>query len=391
MTELVINVSNIISPLCYSLIRIEPYDTCSFNCTYCYTQWYWSRKSGTLRVRPVAIKEFLSVAKKIYDRGLKPIPARLSTLIDPFQPAEEQKRATLRILKIALKYEYPLIINTKSILPLENPWNKVIVSLADRGLVILQYSISLMSNDKAQIIEPLAPSVEERLNAMKTLSEQGVPIVLRLSPYIPGRSMSPYGLQEFTGLLRDIGVKHVIVETIRFTQPELNVILNKLDVKTCPLEQYSLRVIEGGRPLYKPHRDYVYNEYLKLKEELDKRGIGFATCKEGFFSLHNRPDCCGFYLFKVDVAKRITLYEYYLEALSKPIALDKIEEIHEDICRRGYICSNNMNDYPRRIKKPFRNHEAKLLKILRSRQHLRHVAPELDIVEDKIVVRRVSV
>ena len=179
MTELVINVSNIISPLCYSIIRVEPYDTCSFNCVYCYTQWYWQRSHGYPKVRVIAIKEFLALAKKIYEKSLKPIPARLSTLIDPFQQVEKQKKASLRILKIALKYEYPLLINTKSSLLVRDPWNRVISSLADKGLIVVQFSLSVLDEGKASILEPLAPRVKERLQAMRVLAEQGIPVVLR--------------------------------------------------------------------------------------------------------------------------------------------------------------------------------------------------------------------
>ena len=389
MTELVINVSNIISPLCYSIIRVEPYDTCSFNCIYCYTQWYWQRKHGHPKVRVTAIKEFLALAKKTYEKSLKPVPARLSTLIDPFQQIEKQKKATLRILKIALKYEYPLIINTKSPLLVKDPWNRIISSLADKGLVVVQFSLSVLDEGRASILEPHAPSVKERLQVMRILAEQGIPVVLRLSPFIPRKSIEPYDYDDFASLLKELGVRHVIVEALRFTQPELSMILRKIGINDIELEQYSLRIIEGGKPLYKPSRKLLYNEYSLLKDSLVKHGINFATCKEGFFSLHSGNDCCGFYLFKsnMGIGKRITLYEFYLKTRQGPILLDKLDEVYEELCEQGYLCSNNMEEYPRRIKKPFKNHERKLLRVLRSKEHLVHVTPELDIVDKKIIWR----
>lgn len=385
MVELVINVSNIISPLCYSLIRLEPYTSCSFNCIYCYTQWYWDRSSRpSVRVR--AIKEFLSIAKKIYTKSLKPIPARLSTLVDPYQPVEEYKRASLRIMKIALKYSYPLIINTKSTLITKDPWRKILVKLTDENLALVQISITSLDDNIARKLEPLAPSSTHRLKVAKELSSEGIPVILRLSPYIPRVSIGNLDYEDVAGFFKDLGVKHVIVEGIRFTRPELDYILNTVGVRDLELESYSLRVIEGGRPLYKPSRLALYGEYSMLSRELAKHNISFATCKEGLFSLHTSSDCCGMYLLK-NYALRITLYEFYKEALKNPIDVDKIGEVMDKLCSSGYLCSNNMDEYPKRIRKPFRNHEKKLLRILRSREHLTHVTPEMDIVDNKIVVR----
>jgi len=130
------------------------------------------------------------------------------------------------------------------------------------------------------------------------------------------------------------------------------------------------------------------------QDSLVKHGIGFATCKEGFFSLHSSNDCCGFYLFKLNrgIGKRVTLYEFYLKARQGPITLDKLDKTYEELCGQGYLCSINMEGYPRRIKKPFKNHERKLLRILYSREHLTHITPELDIVDKKILWKgRVSV
>lgn len=392
MAELVINISNVISPLCYSIVRVEPYDLCSFNCIYCYTQWYWGRRYGHPKINVLAIKEFLALSKEIYRKSLKPIPARLSTLVDPFQEVEKEKKVTLRILKIALKYEYPLIINTKSLLLLENPWSKVILSLVDKGLAVVQFSLSLLNDEKAYVLEPRIPKVVERFKAMKILADQGVPIILRLSPFIPKESIKPYDYSNFASLLKELGVKHVIVEALRFTQPELNTILKKLGVNHIELERYSLKTVKGGKPLYKPSRKLLYSEYLLLRNSLMKYGINFSTCKEGFFSLHSSTDCCGFYLLKpgLGVGKRITLYEFYLKAKQKPIPLSKLSEVYEELCKQGYLCSTNMEEYPRKIRKPFKNHEKKLLKILHSKEHLTHATSELDIANNKIILRNID-
>lgn len=46
--------------------------------------------------------------------------------------------------------------------------------------------------------------------------------------------------------------------------------------------------------------------------------------------------------------------------------------------------------YPKRIAKPFRYHEKKLLRVLRNPDILRHVAPSLNIVDGKIVAKDIA-
>ena len=128
---LVIGPSPYISTLCYSVLKIEPYDFCSLNCIYCYADWY-SRKTRRI------IREFEKIAKKLKKRNLKTIPFRLSTLTEPFQPIEQAKKLSLKILKISLKYSIPLIINTKSTIVMEDPWRSEILKLYDKSLVILR-------------------------------------------------------------------------------------------------------------------------------------------------------------------------------------------------------------------------------------------------------------
>ena len=380
MPELVINVSNIMSSLCYSLIRIEPYNTCMFNCIYCYSRWYWIRV-GEPRPRLEAFINFKTVARKIYQKGLKPIPARVATLTDPFQPVEENYKFTYKIMKIALKYNYPLVINTKSTLLLKNPWLRIVKKLSDQGLVIVQYSISSLDEHISRLLEPLAPTVKERLEAMRKLSQENIPVLLRLSPYIPGITLRSYDYGEVASLLSDIGVRQVIVEGLRLPLDEWRIIARRLSISIPALNLYSIRVVEGGKPLYKPEHKILLREYMELRKALKEYNIGFATCKEGLFSLHTVEDCCGFYMFK-DYAKRITLYEFFKGLLEKPLPLDKVDEKFKEICREDrYICSEKMEEYPKRIRKPLKAHERKLLKIIRDREKLRHITPEITIEE----------
>ncbi|HID80590.1 MAG TPA: radical SAM protein [Ignisphaera sp.] len=391
MTELVINVSNIVSSLCYSLIRLEPYNTCVHQCTYCYARWYRRNESNNVIVpRVKAVYEFRTYARKVYRIGLPPIPARLSTLVDPFIPHEELYRTSLTLLRIALEYEYPVIVNTKSALILKSPWIDVLEKLAEKDLLLLQLSISTLDNRVSRMIEPHAPAPELRLKVLQEFASRNIPVVVRLSPYIPRVSLYP-SLKDFVEIVHEIGVKHVIVEALRLESSSIKEFLQRFGLADVDVESYSLREVGGLRPLSRISLSARLREYIALQNALTKYSITFATCKEGLFALHTAKDCCGMYLFKRSLALRPTLAEIYnIVRHCGPIPVDSVESVLRQLETQGYLCGSRITMYPKRIAKPFRYHEKKLLRVLRNPDILRHVAPSLNIVDGKIVAKDIA-
>jgi len=372
--NLVVNVSNYISSLCYSILRFEPYGECAYGCLYCYARWYRGRCTSDFRA-------FLKLAKRVRESGLKPIPVRLSTLVEPFQPAEEDVRASLKMLSACLRIGYPVVINTKSTLVCRRPWRDLLKRLAEDRSVVVQFSLLTLSQEVSRKLEPNAPSPSERLSAMETLASLEIPVVLRLSPFIPRVSVYP-SAEELAERLSEIGVRHVVVEALRLPPGEMNKIQELLGLK-LEVEPYSFA--EEG--LVRVDLATRLPEYVKLASELKRRGIRFASCKEGLFSLHTAPDCCGFYLLSQSV-RRATLYEVYLEASKKPLP---VEEVLPVLKRRGdVVVAEEVERYPNPLKKRLRAHERRMLKVVENDEVLSRVSPELvvDGGSIKVKVRR---
>ena len=391
MPELVINVSNVVSPLCYSVVRLEPYTTCGFRCSYCYARWYW-RCDGAIDVRYPAIKAFRRVARYIARKGLRPIPARLATLTDPFHPPEEIFKASLELLKAAKELEYPLIINTKGVLYRKEPWLKVLEELLNAGLAVLQVSIATLNEAVSKRLEPQAPLPKERLAAARDLSSRGLPVVIRLSPYIPSVSTGP-SLEDFVDEVRDAGIKLIIAESLRLEEGALNSLIHELGINVAPndLEPYCLKK-DAEVPILKFGLRVRLREYVRLARYLSNAGVGFATCKEGLFELHTVPNCCGMHLLGGDIALRPTLYEVFRYLVTcGPLDLSSIEEVfYGRICRQGsYICGDDLTEYPRELYKYLRNHEKRLIKVLKDAGVLPKVAPNIAIEDGKLVPKKV--
>ena len=387
-STLVINVSNYVSPYCYSLLRAEPYTSCDFRCWYCYSRWYWRTLSVNVNNFAIAlVKKFI---RSIIRKGLKPIPLRLSTLSDPFHSLEVKAKASLAILKECLKHEYPVIINTKGVLYIRKPWYDVVKKLLDRSLAILQVSITTINDSVSKLLEVNAPSPSERLKALRDISSTDLPMVIRLSPFIPYVSTYP-SIKELTSLFKDLNIKHVIVEGLRLELNNISKLLKilKPEIKV-DLQPYS-SVSNSG--VVKISLKSLLHEYITLYRELMNVGITFATCKEGLYSIHTSPDCCGIYLINNsnNVALRPTLYEIYNYVKTYgPIDLNKLDEIFYKVICVNYLCGDTLTQYPRMVSKILRNHERKLIKVLKDSALLHRICPVLKLRDNLIIVNDIT-
>lgn len=160
---------------------INPYIGCPHKCVYCYAE-YMRKFTGHLE----EWGDFLDV--KICDAPLKPaklfrMRVMLSSVTDPYNPYEKQYELTRRMLKqLAFSQAYACIL-TKSALVL-------------RDLDILkqmpgsEVALSFSSADERfrELAEPGASSVEEKINALKTLHENGIKTAVMAAPLLPGIS-----------------------------------------------------------------------------------------------------------------------------------------------------------------------------------------------------------
>ena len=359
---LVIRPSNVISSLCYSIFRIEPYSQCFFNCVYCYAKWY--RASESLSPLRSVVHCFELVARKLRRLKLPIIPFRLSTLIEPFQPIELKYKLSKRVLSICLKYKVPIVISTKSILIRESSWRELVLKLAEKDLVVVQVSLSSLIDKISKLLEPVAPLPHERLNLAERLAGENVPVVIRYQPFIPHISDCEDLLLELVSDLKSIRVSHLIVESLRISQAEFEHI-KRLLVKrglwhNIMWESYGVREESF---FLKPSISRRHNVYRKLRQLCDKYSVKFATCKEGYYDLWTAEDCCGFYALDPEKTRyRITLREFW-ELSKKLSSLPSYSEVMRKLGKEKYLHSANVSAYPRIVRRGIKSHERRLLKV----------------------------
>jgi DNA repair photolyase len=160
---------------------INPYTGCTHACTYCYATFMkrftgHTEPWGTFTDVKINAPEVLRKQLKRAEKG----NVMLSSVTDPYQPAEVQYKITRKCLEVLELFKFPVGILTKS--PLIVRDIDIISKLqdAEAGLTITT------DDDRVRkIFEPHAPPVSARLEALKTLYKAGIATYVFIGPLLP--------------------------------------------------------------------------------------------------------------------------------------------------------------------------------------------------------------
>ncbi len=167
---------------------INPYRGCAHGCSYCYarpTHAYLGHSPGIDFEKDIYIKPNAAtlLKKELSHARYKAKPIAIGTNTDPYQPVECKHKIMRQLLEVFCETKHPVMITTKSALIVRDL--DLLVELANQNLVCVNISITSMDHRLSRWMEPRASTPVKRLEAIKILSEAGVPTGVFASPMIP--------------------------------------------------------------------------------------------------------------------------------------------------------------------------------------------------------------
>ncbi|WP_034993192.1 PA0069 family radical SAM protein [Beijerinckia mobilis] len=167
---------------------INPYRGCEHGCIYCFarpTHAYQGLSPGLDFETKLFAKTSAAAVleRELSAQSYRPKTIAIGTNTDPYQPIERQQRITRQILEIFARTNHPVAIVTKSALILRDL--DLLGPMAQKGLVKVAISVTTLDADLARKMEPRASTPERRLEAMRILTEAGIPVSLLVAPIIP--------------------------------------------------------------------------------------------------------------------------------------------------------------------------------------------------------------
>src|SRR3569833_561143 len=168
---------------------INPYRGCEHGCIYCYARpahAYVGQSPGL----DFESKQFFKpeaarlLEKELSKKGYEPERVHIGGNTDPYQPAERKLRITRQVLEVLDRVTHPLSIITKSALIVRAA--DILGRMAARKLAGACISITSVDRKLARSMEPRAATPEKRFDAIRKLTEAGVPTIVGFAPVIPG-------------------------------------------------------------------------------------------------------------------------------------------------------------------------------------------------------------
>jgi DNA repair photolyase len=167
---------------------INPYRGCEHGCVYCFarpTHANMGLSAGLdfesrLFVKPEA-PELLE--KELAAPNYSPKIIAIGTNTDPYQPIERKYEVMRGILEVLDRANHPVGIVTKSALVTRDI--DILARMARRNLVKVALSVTSLDPKLARTMEPRAATPAKRLEAVRLLSEAGVPTSVMVAPVIP--------------------------------------------------------------------------------------------------------------------------------------------------------------------------------------------------------------
>jgi DNA repair photolyase len=167
---------------------INPYRGCEHGCIYCYARpshAYMNMSPGLDFETKIFYK--VDAANLLRNELSKPSYVCKTIVLgantDPYQPAESKLKVTRSLLEVLNRYNHPVAIITKGSL-IERDID-ILADMASRNLAKVAVSLTTLSTELKQTLEPRTATPKARLRVICHLTEKGIPVRVMAAPMIP--------------------------------------------------------------------------------------------------------------------------------------------------------------------------------------------------------------
>jgi len=170
-------------------VSVNPYRGCEHGCAYCYarpTHEFLNMSPGLDFETKIDAKYDAPklLRKKLASTSWLPQTLVMSGVTDPYQPVEKELEITRKCIEVLAEARHPLVIITKNYGVTHDI--DLLKTLAEVNAVRVVLSITSLKNELIGTLEPRTSRPEKRLQAVKELSDAGIPVHVNIAPVIPG-------------------------------------------------------------------------------------------------------------------------------------------------------------------------------------------------------------
>ncbi|MHA1718188.1 MAG: radical SAM protein [Promethearchaeota archaeon] len=258
---------------------LNPYQGCEHACIYCdaRSERYYLHEDFEDRIYIKENAVNLLNHKLKNSRTFLPDVVSIGGTCDAYQPAEAKYHNTRKILKILLKYNFPINISTKNVSIKEDL--SIIQDIAKKTWATVAFTITTTDPTMADFLEPNASPPEERLKVIKLIAKNypKIHVGVNFMPIVPFLEDTSKNLNSVFQKSKEAGAEFILFSpgmTLRDSQADFFLRhLKRYFVDIDKPEQYSRFLnLFNQRSSQEVNRKYFFektHEILEICKKFD--------------------------------------------------------------------------------------------------------------------------
>ena len=243
------------------------YRGCSHGCIYCDSRSNCYHIDNFDRVRGKENALYI-LEKELSKKRTKGVVG-IGSMSDTYNPLEIKYEQTRGALKLISKYGFGVSIDTKSDLILRDL--DLLKEINSKNNVIIKFTITTPDDRLSKIIEPNVCVSSKRLEAIKTLNDNGIFAGIMLNPVLPFITDKEEDIKTLVRLASEYGAKFIhtyMGMTLRENQRDYY--FNKLEEHFIGLKNKYIKTYGDKYNCLPQNYKYLYNVFVN---ECNKYGI----------------------------------------------------------------------------------------------------------------------
>lgn len=183
------------------------YRGCQHGCIYCDSRsdcYHMDHLFEDIEVK----ENSLVLLEDALRRKRRPCMIGTGSMSDPYMPLERELRYTRRALELIEKHGFGATLITKSTQVLDDL--DLFKRIHKQAKCVIQMTLTTSDETLCRIIEPNVSTTKERIKALKTLRDNGIPTVVWLTPILPFLNDTSDNLNAILNDCEDASVKGIL-------------------------------------------------------------------------------------------------------------------------------------------------------------------------------------
>lgn len=275
---------------------VNPYRGCFHACAYCYarpTHEYLGLGAGTDFDTKIFVKRRAAklLRRAFMDASWQGELIVFSGNTDCYQPLESSLGLTRACLQVCARFRNPVGVITKSLLVQRDL--DVLSELHRHARVCVFFSIPFADDETGRAVEPQAPLVSRRFEALRNVAASGIPTGVSVAPLIPG--LNDEDVPRILERARECGARFAQQVLLRLSGSVRDVFLSRLQQalpERASRVERRIREVRGGkmndsRFFARGRGTGAYWDVIRRQWLLHTRRLGFESGRD-----RDAPNLC---------------------------------------------------------------------------------------------------